>query len=54
MNIIATVFGNAYAIWLVNANLLAEGKNICKAFEILVETAEEITGTKFYKLSFPK
>ncbi|RFU34008.1 hypothetical protein B7463_g2300, partial [Scytalidium lignicola] len=44
--ITSTVVDGIYAIRVVSANPLADEKNIRKAFEILVKTAEEIKGTK--------
>lgn len=44
--ITSTVVGGTYAIRVVSANPMAEEKNIRKAFQILVETAEEVRGGK--------
>jgi len=38
----STVVGGTYAIRVVSANPMAEEKYIRNAFEILVETAEEV------------
>jgi aromatic-L-amino-acid decarboxylase len=44
--ITSSVIGGVYVIRVVSANPLADEKNIRRAFEILVETAEEIRDGK--------
>jgi aromatic-L-amino-acid decarboxylase len=44
--ITSSVIGGVYAIRVVSANPLAEEKNVRRAFEILVETAEELRDAK--------
>ena len=47
--ITSSVIGGDYAIRVVSANPLAEERNIRRAFEILVETAEEVRDEKASK-----
>jgi aromatic-L-amino-acid decarboxylase len=49
--ITSTIVGGTYAIRVVSANPMAEEKNIRNAFEILVETAEEVRDGKASKFS---
>jgi aromatic-L-amino-acid decarboxylase len=47
--ITSTIIGGVYAIRVVSANPLAEEQNIRRAFEILVETTEEVRDGKANK-----
>lgn len=47
--ITSTVVGGTYAIRVVSANPMANEKNIRKAFEILVDTTEEVRDRKLVK-----